>query len=255
MNGGKYRIRFQKAGDLRFLSHHDLIRLFERLMRRAGLPIRSTGGFHPLPKMVFASALGLGIVGRGEIVEIELQEALDAELVAERLAAQCPAGLSILSAERIGARQQARVSRVCYRLPFVAEPPADLAARIAGVLHAAECRVERSKPQPRTVDIRPFIRALTPGPEGLVMEVAVTAGGSARPEEVLRLLGLQEMLNQGAVLERMALEIDEPNHASASGGSPNEPFESRSGDEPSPRSPVDAMTPDDVAPILPKGTA
>jgi len=55
MDFDKFRIRFRKVGDLRLLSHHDLMRTFERMLRRAGLPFRSTEGFHPKPRMVFAS--------------------------------------------------------------------------------------------------------------------------------------------------------------------------------------------------------
>src|ERR1700756_418971 len=53
----KVRIRFRKDGDLRFVSHHDLMRSFERMLRRAGLPFRSTSGFNPKPRLIFALSL------------------------------------------------------------------------------------------------------------------------------------------------------------------------------------------------------
>src|SRR5439155_20976241 len=67
----KVRLRFRKGGDLRLVSHHDLMRCFERMLRRAGLPYRSTAGFNPKPRLVFASALPLGVVGCEEVVELE----------------------------------------------------------------------------------------------------------------------------------------------------------------------------------------
>ena len=73
----KARIRFRKGGALRLVSHHDLMRGFERLLRRADIPFRSTEGFHPQPRLVFALSLPLGQVGTNEVVELELTEELD----------------------------------------------------------------------------------------------------------------------------------------------------------------------------------
>src|SRR5262249_54516063 len=93
----KVRLRFRKGGDLRLVSHHDLMRCFERMLRRAALPFRSTQGFNPKPRLVFALSLPLGVVGREEVVELELDGDLDPEEVRRRLAAQAPAGLEFLS--------------------------------------------------------------------------------------------------------------------------------------------------------------
>src|SRR5579859_6858411 len=57
----KVRIRFKKCGDLRFLSHHDLMHCFERMFRRGSLPVKASQGFHPMPRMAFALSLALGI--------------------------------------------------------------------------------------------------------------------------------------------------------------------------------------------------
>jgi radical SAM-linked protein len=82
----KVRIRFQKAGDLRWVSHHDLMRCFERMLRRAALPFASTEGFNPHPRLVFALSLALGVVGREEVAELELTEELPPDEVRQRLA-------------------------------------------------------------------------------------------------------------------------------------------------------------------------
>ena len=63
MLGDKLRFRFAKTGTLRLLSHHDLMRCLERMLRRADLPFKSTAGFHPGPRVVFALSLPLGVVG------------------------------------------------------------------------------------------------------------------------------------------------------------------------------------------------
>ena len=56
------------------MSHHDLMRCFERMLRRAALPFHSTAGFNPKPRLVFALSLALGIVGCEEVVELEFVE-------------------------------------------------------------------------------------------------------------------------------------------------------------------------------------
>src|SRR6266849_29258 len=107
----KVRIRFQKSGDLRLVSHHDLMRCFERMLRRAALPIRSTSGFHPKPRLVFALSLPLGVVGRDEVAELELNETIAPVEIHARLVRQAPAGLEILSTQRIDAKAGAQVRR------------------------------------------------------------------------------------------------------------------------------------------------
>src|SRR6184192_1420855 len=86
----KVRIRFRKAGALRLLSHHDLMRTFERMLRRAELPFRSSQGFHPKPRIIFALSLPLGVAGLEEVAELELDELLPAEEIQNRLERQAP---------------------------------------------------------------------------------------------------------------------------------------------------------------------
>ncbi len=97
----KVRIRFRKSGTLRLLSHHDLMRTFERMLRRASLPFHRSQGFHPKPRLIFALSLPLGVVGREEVVELELDAAVAPEEVHARLARQTSARSGHLSVRRI----------------------------------------------------------------------------------------------------------------------------------------------------------
>jgi radical SAM-linked protein len=207
----KVRIRFRKGGELRLVGHHDLMRCFERMLRRAQLPFHSTEGFNPKPRLVFALSLGLGIVGRQEVVELELDEELPPEQIQSRLAAQAPAGLEILHVQRIDPKATARVRRVCYRVAVPSEGRAELADRMAAVLAAPDCWVERARPRPRRLDIRGYIHDLRLLDDGLEMDLEVTPQGMARPDEILHLLGLGDLLSHGAVLERHHLEIEDEN--------------------------------------------
>src|ERR1700676_3544117 len=92
----KVRLRFSKSGDLRLVSHHDLLRCLERLLRRAEVPVAQSQGFNPRPKIVFTLALALGIEGRREVRELALAEPMEPAEVRRRLCASAPPGLDFL---------------------------------------------------------------------------------------------------------------------------------------------------------------
>jgi radical SAM-linked protein len=203
----KVRIRFQKTGNLRLVSHHDLMRCFERMLRRSVLPIHSTQGFHPKPRLVFALALPLGVIGREEIVELELDELLPLEEIRERLNRQAPDGLVLDAIERIPPKTTAHVQSICYRVPLPPGQVTALSVRAAAVFASEHCLVERTRPEPRVVDLRPYLRDLRVLADALEIDLWVTPKGTARPEEVLSLLGLDDLTAAGAVVERTRLEL------------------------------------------------
>jgi radical SAM-linked protein len=207
----KIRLRFRKDGPLRWLSHHDLLRTFERLLRRSRLPFRSSQGFNPRPRLVFALSLPLGVVGRAEVAELELDEPVPPDEVRDRLNRHCPPGLFILDAARVPPRATAHVTGFTYALQV---PPDRLDAtrdHIARALAATQWHVERSKPAPRRLDVRPFVRdlRLDPASGRLEMDLWLAPTGTARPDEILGLCGLGDLLAAGAVLERARLELDD----------------------------------------------
>jgi hypothetical protein len=232
----KYRIRFRKSGDLRLVSHHDLLHCFERMLRRAALPVGATQGFNPRPRLWFAQSLALGIVGLNEVLELELTEPLTAAEIQRRLAEQCPPGLAILAAKAIDRRATAQVRRAHFRLPLTDALVADAAcvgaacvgaacvgartqaasATVASLDLAARCQaflsqehhwIERTRPQRRRIDLRPYVAALEPQGDGLAIVLWITPYGAARPEEIVDALGLHALLEAGTVLERTNLEL------------------------------------------------
>ena len=97
----KIRMWFGKLDEMALISHLDLVRLFDRAIRRAGLPISFTGGYHPGPKISIANALSLGISSNGEIVDFELTEDMEIEEFRTRLAAQLPENIPIYKVEDV----------------------------------------------------------------------------------------------------------------------------------------------------------
>jgi radical SAM-linked protein len=198
----KVRIRFRKSGDLRLVSHLDLMRSFERMLRRASLPFRMTEGFHPTPRLVLAQSLPLGVVGHAEVAELELVEDVDPTDVLSRLREQAPPGIEFLSARAIPLKTTGRPRRAAYRIA-VADPPPGLPDRIAQFLAAAAVWAERERPRPRQVNIRPYVETLTFADGALALSIWLTQEGSARANEVAAAVGVVDP----PLIERVDLEL------------------------------------------------
>jgi radical SAM-linked protein len=93
----KARIRFTKSEALRYVGHLDLLRFFQKAMRRAHIPMKFSEGFHPHQIMSFASPLGVGVTSQGEYLDIEITERVEPEDAVARLNEQMVDGVSILS--------------------------------------------------------------------------------------------------------------------------------------------------------------
>jgi len=97
----EYLLIFKKEGLLKYISHLDLLRLFQRAIRRAELPIVFSKGFHPIPKMKFERALKLGIESEGEKLYIRLEPPISAKKIKSRLNSQLSSEVNISSVSRI----------------------------------------------------------------------------------------------------------------------------------------------------------
>ena len=97
----KARIKFRKYGALRFIGHLDVMRFFQKVMRRAEIPIAFTGGYSPHMIMSFASPLGIGLTSDGEYFDIELTEAIDSKTAVKRMNEVSIEGIEIISFRKI----------------------------------------------------------------------------------------------------------------------------------------------------------
>ena len=247
MVGDKIRFRFRKSGDLRLLSHLDLARCFERMLRRADLPFKSTLGFHPTPRMVFALSLPLGVVGNEEVLELELLQPDDAEAIRHRLNRQTPGGLDFHAATVVPMKATAMARRVEYTVAIPNERVAETDDRIRALLDGENVWVDRLRPRPRQLNIRQYLRGMRLEPVSaadsrLTLDLWVTPSGTARADELLKLLNLTDLVDGGRIVSRSLLEIrdetvpgqpDAPpdlppesaplNHNPAEAGTENEP--------------------------------
>jgi len=97
----RIRVWFGKLGDMALVSHLDLVRLYDRAIRRASLPIAYSNGYHPMPRIMIANALSLGATSEGEIVEFELTQAMEVEEFKQRLASQLPSDIPVYRVEEV----------------------------------------------------------------------------------------------------------------------------------------------------------
>jgi len=207
MNRERVRIRFRKEGDLRLISHRDLARTLERLFRRAAIPLAMSAGFHPHPRMTFASALALGIEGADEVVDVVLERPVDLRLVRRRLDAQSPPGLVITEAQILEAQEpKPQVDRVSYEMRVPASRHEALRHAIARLLQQSSCRWDRpGRRDP--IDLRPAIDDLRLEGHCLRMELRVTPQAMPQPREILQALGLDDLESQGAWLVRRQVHL------------------------------------------------
>ena len=187
-------IRFGMDGDVRFISHHDTVRLFRRALARAGLPVRFTEGFNPHPRLQLPVPRPVGIAARGDVLLIELDRPVPVVEVASRLAAQLPAGVTLAGAEVLPTG--ARFEPVCatYQLPVEAPDSPSLPERMRQLLIADVVPVDRHDPQghlDRQVDVRPYLAQLWLAGNAVRFTLHITPRGTARPAEIVRLLGLE----------------------------------------------------------------
>ncbi len=99
----RYVIKFSKEGNIRYISHLDLLRLFKRSFKRSGVKLQHSQGFNPHPKMSFAQPLSLGYYSIGEYLEFDTVEAYSARAILERIRSVMPEGIKVLSCEALPA--------------------------------------------------------------------------------------------------------------------------------------------------------
>lgn len=206
----RYRVRFRKEGDLRLVSHRDLLRALERLLRRAGLALGMSEGFHPKPRLTFPLALSLGVRGIDEVLELELTEELPAPQLLDRLNEHSVPGLVFTRVEYLptGTRK-AQVAKVTYEFPLAPAARAETEERARALLAAAHWPVARPDRQ-TTVDLRPWLDEVSVDEVQVRFSLWVSPAGTGRPREVLAALGLAEGAGPESFLTRSAVVLGQP---------------------------------------------
>ncbi|MXW41770.1 MAG: DUF2344 domain-containing protein [Acidimicrobiia bacterium] len=188
------RLRYNKRGVIRFTSHRDVARIWERALRRTGLPVAQTEGFSPRAKLHFGFALSTGYESDAEYIDVDFNAAqLVPELVLEALVGMLPEGMAATGAvvlERGSTSLQQAVTCCDWDIELLHATCADLAEWVEQVLGAATLMITRErKGQQIADDLAPQVRALEVGePTSRGVRLLATLGTqprAARPTELL----------------------------------------------------------------------
>jgi radical SAM-linked protein len=208
----RLRITFGKMGALKYTSNLDIAKVWERVLRRADLPILYTQGFNARPRIQLALALPLGITSECEILDVSLREEIDLTDLQERLENVSPEGLTIQNIEVVNPRSpalQRYIRSAYYRIEFIDSQSVDvLQAKIADLLAQetiVKTKLNRRKKRKMAYDIRPLIYDVWLEDGMIWAHLSVGEGGNLRPDELLEALGLQDI---PARIHRSKLEID-----------------------------------------------
>ena len=212
----RLRMKYTKGEPLRYASHLDMMRVWERAFRRAGLPVAHTQGFNPRPRIGMACPLPTGVTSRAELLDVFLTEPLDAGEVSLKLNGTLPAGVEVLSVQEVGLSLPALMA-----LPAMVEyqsrvrwsgTPESLEAILQGWMAQPSVIRERTrKDRKDTYDLRPLVESLwligRIGEEwALGMRLRSGPNGTGRPDETLKALDLWEGARG---VERTALLLPE----------------------------------------------
>ena len=230
----RIRIRFTKLGKVRWTSHRDVARMWERAIRRASLPVAYTGGFTPRPKVSFGLALPTGHESMAEYLDVELETAeLDVASLPALLSPTLPVGIDVTAAAVIDARTgslQEAVTSSTWELEAVGVPLDEVTTLVERALAATSIVISRErKGASVTDDVRPAIVSVDVigptacdaeghAPGAVVVAELATHPRSLRPAEFLAALSpelreghvrrsAQWMLRDGARSEPLPMGI------------------------------------------------
>jgi radical SAM-linked protein len=192
----KLRIKFSKHGVLKFIGHLDVMRYFQKAIRRAGIDVAYTTGFSPHQKMSFAAPLGVGLESNGEYMDIEVNSLTSSREVMESLNAQMADGIEILEVRLLpdnAGNAMASVAAARYTVAFrEGYLPEFMSSKAVEEFYLQpEITVtKKTKKSETTFDMKPYIFSLSYVEDTKILEMTVDASsaGNIKPALVVRAL-------------------------------------------------------------------
>lgn len=187
----KVRIKFRKYGVLKFIGHLDVMRFFQKVMRRAEIPIAFTGGYSPHMIMSFASPLGIGLTSDGEYVDIELAEPIASAEAVRRMNAVMTEGMEVVSFRQISEEKKATGMAIVAAADYLVHIrkgylPENWSEQFKAFCAQPEIRiVKQTKRSEQEVDIRPMIYETSVREDGLFLKLAAGSVQNLKPDLVM----------------------------------------------------------------------
>ena len=190
----KIRIKFAKEGTMKFIGHLDIMRYFQKVMRRADVDIRYSEGFSPHQIMSFASPLGVGLESRGEYVDIEVLSTDSSKEMLRRINENMVEGVEALAYKLLpddAGNAMSLVAAADYEVRFrEGYAPADLDAFFAGIPAFLEkeeiMMLKKTKKGEKEINIRPQIYRMEARPDHTIfLQIATGSAANLKPDAVL----------------------------------------------------------------------
>lgn len=226
----KARIKFRKYGVMKFIGHLDIMRFFQKVMRRADIPIAFSGGYSPHMIMSFANPLGVGVTSDGEYFDIELAEAIDFENAVKQMNEVMVEGIEIVNMVAISDDKKKTGMSIVAAADYLSAVkgnvfPEGWKEKAKGFLEQQEINiVKKTKKSEKEVNIKPMIYQFEVRGEQVFMQVATGSVENLKPELVMqafsRYLGLdpdeltfthhrlEVYANEGTEEERVLVSLD-----------------------------------------------
>ncbi|MBS1261408.1 MAG: Ribosomal protein S12 methylthiotransferase RimO [Calditrichaeota bacterium] len=201
------RVRYTRGPELRWAGHLDVVREWERLLRRARVPVAFTHGFNPHPRLAFGPPLPLGLTSEAEYIDIALREELAAETLLERINSAATEGLRARAAIVLRQRPPSltsAVERIVYGFSTLGDNT--LHDRLSAFLQRNEVNVHRrAKDREKVVNIRPYVDDLRRENGRWVLALTVRGGTTARLDELARAWEVEDGVLTGFV--RLTMQV------------------------------------------------
>lgn len=189
----KLRIKFSKQGPVKFVGHLDVMRYFQKAMRRAGIDIKYSEGFSPHQIMSFAAPLGVGLTSNGEYMDIEVNSMEDCKTMVNQLNEVMAEGIQIMECHILEERAKNAMSLVAaadYTLTFrEGKQPNDLDAYLNGLSDfMGQDHIfitKKTKKGEREIDLKAFIYELSVHGETIFMKISAGSADNVKPELVM----------------------------------------------------------------------
>ncbi|MFC1901755.1 TIGR03936 family radical SAM-associated protein [Chloroflexota bacterium] len=198
----RLRIRFGRREEVKFISHLDIMRLWQRALNRAGVPMAYSEGFNPHPRMSLAAPLALGVTSEAELMDIVLEKWASPHAFTEAVSRQLPPGIEIRQVHNIPVilpSLQSLVRHAEYQVELETEKGReDIESAVANLLATRELPWQHQRDTgPRHYDLRALINDLwladwRQGYVAIGMKLRCDSNGSGRPEQVAAALGFEQ---------------------------------------------------------------
>lgn len=186
----KARIKFRKNGVMKFIGHLDIMRYFQKAIRRAGIPIKFSEGFSPHMIMSFANPLGVGLTSDGEYFDIELREPIASKEAVRKLNEQMVEGMEVVSFVEIPDDKKCKGMSIVAGADYLSKVkagklPDDWKEKLDAFFAQEEILVwKETKKSNKEVNIKSMIYELRPEGDSIYMRVAAGSVQNLKPELV-----------------------------------------------------------------------